>query len=111
MIDRKQLNTMKQDAIIVNTSRGKIINECALFEVLESGKIGGAAIDVYGEEPYYGDLTKLENCLLTPHIGPMSIDCRSRMEMEATQEVVRYFKGEALKGLVPDSEYELREVT
>ena len=111
MIGKAELNTMKQDAIIVNTSRGKIINEHVLFEALQSKKIGGAAIDVYSEEPYYGDLTNLENCLLTPHIGPMSIDCRSKMEMEATLEVIRYFKGDELKGLVPDSEYEIRGVT
>ena len=109
MINEEELHKMKSDAIIVNTSRGSIINEKALYEALKTKKIGGAAIDVYDKEPYEGKLTYVDNCLLTPHIGPMSMDCRSKMEVEAVQEVIRYYKGENLQRLVPDSEYKLRE--
>ena len=109
MVNKEELHKMKCDAIIVNTSRGPIINEKALYEALMTKEIGGAAIDVYDKEPYEGKLTSVDNCLLTPHIGPMSMDCRSKMEMEAVQEVIRYYKGENLQRLVPDSEYKLRE--
>ena len=109
MVNEEELHKMKSDAIIVNTSRGPIINEKALYEALMTKEIGGAAIDVYDKEPYEGKLTNVDNCLLTPHIGPMSMDCRSKMEMEAVQEVIRYYKGENLQRLVPDSEYKLRE--
>ena len=109
MVNEEELHKMKCDAIIVNTSRGPIINEKALYEALMTKEIGGAAIDVYDKEPYEGKLTSVDNCLLTPHIGPMSMDCRSKMEMEAVQEVIRYYKGENLQRLVPDSEYKLRE--
>ena len=109
MVNEEELHKMKCDAIIVNTSRGPIINEKALYEALMTKEIGGAAIDVYDKEPYEGKLMNVDNCLLTPHIGPMSMDCRSKMEMEAVQEVIRYYKGENLQRLVPDSEYKLRE--
>jgi len=105
MINKKELLLMKPDAVIINTSRGGIINEDGLFEVLKDNHLSGAAIDVFKQEPYQGPLKKIERCLLTAHMGSMSIDCRSRMEIEATEEVVRFFKNKTLKGAVPDQEY------
>ena len=75
MVNEEELHKMKCDAIIVNTSRGPIINEKALYEALMTKEIGGAAIDVYDKAPYEGKLTNVDNCLLPPHIGPMSMDC------------------------------------
>ena len=105
MITRQQLYQMKPDAMIINTSRGGIINEGDLSEVLSEGHLGGAAIDVFEQEPYCGPLANIERCLLTAHMGSMSVDCRARMEIEATQEAVRFLTGEPLKGLVPSAEY------
>jgi len=108
MIRSEQLLRMKQDAIIVNTARGGIVNEQDLAEVLESGHLGGAAIDVFNQEPYNGELARIERCLLTAHMGSMSIDCRTRMEIEATEEAIRFLTGQPLQGLVPPEEYDLQ---
>jgi D-3-phosphoglycerate dehydrogenase len=108
LIRREQLLTMKRDALIINTSRGGIINEQDLADVLHSGHLAGAAIDVFEREPYSGALTSIERCLLTSHMGSMSVDCRSRMEIEATEEAVRFLTGQELKALVPASEYDIR---
>lgn len=108
MICRKQLMMMKSDAMIINTSRGGIINESDLKLVLESGHLSGAAIDVFDQEPYSGDLAEVERCLLTSHMGSMSIDCRTRMEIEATQEALRFILGQPLKGAVPFDEYQVQ---
>ena len=105
MITKTQLKMMKSDAIIVNTSRGGIVNEDDLYEVMKAGHLSGAAIDVFEKEPYAGKLNELSNCLLTSHMGSMSIDCRTRMEIEATDEAIRFATNKKLEGVVPDSEY------
>ena len=108
MIRREQLLLMKPDAMIINLSRGGIINEQDLAEVLNAGHLSGAAIDVFEQEPYIGALAQIDRCLLTSHMGSMSIDCRTRMEIEATEEAVRFLTGQALQGLVPPAEYEVQ---
>ncbi|PCK10090.1 MAG: lactate dehydrogenase [Alteromonadaceae bacterium] len=108
MIGKTELLSMKKDALIVNTSRGGIINEQDLHDVLTSGHLEGAAIDVFEKEPYDGVLQKVENCLLTAHMGSMSYDCRARMEIEATQEIVRFFGGDSLASPVPETEYRMQ---
>ena len=108
LVKKEELLKMKQDALIINTSRGGIINEKDLYEVLESGHLAGAAIDVFENEPYEGNLSKLEKCILTSHMGSMSIDCRIKMEIEATEEAVRFILKTPLKALVPISEYQNR---
>lgn len=105
LIGREQLMSMKQDALLINTARGGIVDEDALLEVLQEGHLGGAAIDVFDSEPYSGPLATVERCLLTSHMGSMSLDCRERMEVEATEEVIRHFQGRELASLVPDDEY------
>ena len=97
---------MKPDALLINAARGGIINEQDLYSVMAAGHLGGAAIDVFEHEPYIGDLNKIERCILTAHMGSMSIDCRSRMEIEATEEAVRFVTKQPLKGLVPKEEYD-----
>ena len=108
MIKKEHLLTMKSDAIIINTSRGGIVNEHDLFEVMQSGHLSGAAIDVFEKEPYDGPLKNIERCLLTAHIGSMSVDCRTRMEIEATEEVVRFLASKALVREVPQYEYDVQ---
>ncbi len=109
LILKDHLFSMKSDAIIINTSRGGIINEHDLYEVMESGHLSGAAIDVFEQEPYDGQLRKIERCLLTAHMGSMSIDCRTRMEIEATEETVRFFSDIELEGEVPQDEYDVQK--
>lgn len=108
MIRYEQLKSMKPDAMVINTSRGGIINEHDLAKVLSEGHLSGAAIDVFEQEPYSGDLSKIERCVLTSHMGSMSIDCRIRMEIEATEEAVRCLSGQSLMGSVPPDEYDIQ---
>ena len=109
MITAKELSLMKDNALLINTSRGGIINEKDLFSALKKGKLGGAAIDVFENEPYAGPLKNIERCLLTSHMGSMSEDCRTRMEIESTEEIVRFFNNEQLKNPVPESEYNIQK--
>jgi len=105
MIKKKQLLSMKEDAIIINTARGGIINEQDLYEVMQDGHLSGAAIDVFNFEPYNGKLKEISRCILTAHMGSMSVDCRTRMEIEATEEVVRFLTNQSLESVVPEEEY------
>ena len=108
MIQREQLMKMKHDAVIINAARGGIINEQDLAIVLKAGHLNGAAIDVFNQEPYTGELAKIDRCMLTSHMGSMSIDCRTRMEIEATEEAIRFLTGQQLKSLVPLEEYNVQ---
>jgi len=108
LIRTEHLRMMKEDAIILNTARGGIINEDDLYDVLQTEHLSGAAIDVFDFEPYTGKLRDIERCLLTAHMGSMSVDCRTRMEIEATEEAVRFLTNKPLEGLVPEDEYEVQ---
>lgn len=108
MIHYAHLKTMKQDAAIINTSRGGIINEVDLARALSEGHLAGAAIDVFEQEPYIGELSCINRCLLTSHMGSMTVDCRNRMEIEATEEAVRFLTDKKLVGLVPPEEYQVQ---
>lgn len=105
LIGRGELQMMKRDAILINTSRGPIVDETALFNVLRERPEFSAAIDVFNEEPYSGKLVGLENCLLSCHMGSCTDDCRLEMETQAAKEVIRYFRGEPFATPVPDAEY------
>ena len=108
MVGSKEFAAMKSDALIINTSRGGVVDEDALFQALQAEKIGGAAIDVFEKEPYDGPLKDVPNCLLTSHMGSMSQDCRTRMEIEATEEAIRFLLGKELLSPVPQEEFELQ---
>lgn len=105
LIKKEQIFQMKSDAILINTSRGGIINEQDLYEAMQSEHLSGAAIDVFEKEPYDGPLKEVERCLLTAHMGSMSVDCRKRMEIEATEEAIRFLNGKTLESEVPFEEY------
>lgn len=105
MVRKEHLKMMKPDAILINTARGGIINEDDLYDVMKEGHLSGASIDVFVQEPYSGRLREIERCILTAHMGSMSVDCRTRMEREATEEAVRFLTGKPLEGLVPEHEY------
>ena len=105
MVGRAELDMMKADAVLINTSRGGVVDEEALLRALQDERLGGAAVDVFTHEPYEGPLTQEARCMLTSHMGSMSIDCRSRMEVEATREAVRFLTGESTLCSVPEHEY------
>lgn len=108
LIEKEQLLQMKQDAILINTARGGIINEDHLYEVMMNGHLSGAALDVYDQEPNPGKIVEIDRCLLTAHMGSMTEDCRTRMEVEAVEEAIRFSKGEPLRNEVPEAEYDLQ---
>ena len=89
-ISQTELNVMKKNSILVNTSRGGIVNENDLFIALESKKIQGAGIDVFASEPPESNhpFFKLDNILLTPHNAALTLECRERMSLEASQNIV-----------------------
>ena len=82
----------KEGVVIVNTSRGSLIDEEALLAALTSGKIAAAALDVYDREPYEGPLTGLENVILTPHVGSYAKEARLSMEQAAIENLIRGLK-------------------
>ena len=92
LIGKKELALMKNDAIIVNTARGSLIDEEALKNALEKGIIAGAALDVFEEEPYYGKLKNFDNVILTPHIGTYAKETRIRMEREAVENLLNVLR-------------------
>lgn len=108
LIRAEQLALMKRDAFVINTSRGGIVNESDLYAAISKGQLGGAAIDVFEQEPYSGPLSELDECLLTCHMGSMSRDCRGQMEIEATQEAIRFLQGCSLERPVPEEEYAIQ---
>ena len=105
LVGKLELETMKPDAVLINTARGEIVDEAALAAALRSRPGFSAAVDVFEQEPYGGELAELENCLLSCHMGSCTRDCRLQMELEAAQEVVRYFRGEPFATPVPEAEY------
>lgn len=94
LIGEKELRSMKQGAFLVNTARGAVIDENALVEALKSGHLGGAALDVFEQEPKLtSGLAKLKNVVLTPHIASATKDARDRMAETATANVAAVLSG------------------
>ncbi len=87
MINKKTISKMKQNAIIINISRGGIVDEEALYAACKNGKIAGAALDVYDTEPYKGKLLELDNICFTPHIGAGTYEAQLRIGKELAQKI------------------------
>ncbi len=108
-VSAREFAAMKPSAVLVNTARGAIVNEADLVVALTNGTIRAAAIDVFREEPYHGPLCILPNALLTCHMGSMTVDCRGRMEIEATRDAIRFLRGEPFASPVPPEEFAIAE--
>ena len=94
MIGRRELGVMKNTAVLVNTSRGPVVDEKALVEALRSGSIWAAGLDVYEREPEIEEgLKELDNVVLASHIGSATVEARTSMAMMAAQNVVSVLKG------------------
>jgi glyoxylate reductase len=101
LINAKNLSLMKETAYLINTSRGPVVDEKALVEVLKKEKIAGAALDVFEEEPKLAPgLTELESVVLTPHTASATIETRGAMSTLAAQAVLEVLAGKAPKNLV-----------
>jgi D-3-phosphoglycerate dehydrogenase len=94
LIDKPQLSKMKQGAFLINCARGGIIDESALVEALRSGHLGGAALDVFAQEPLPADhpLRALPNVVLTPHLGAATREAQRSVAVEAAETMVDFFK-------------------
>jgi lactate dehydrogenase-like 2-hydroxyacid dehydrogenase len=102
MIGMDELRMMKRSAVLVNTSRGPVIDESALIKALESGLIAGAGLDVFNEEPIPVEsaLLKLNNVVLTPHIGSASVDTRAKMAEMCAANLIAALDGKTPPNIV-----------
>ena len=95
LIGARELSLMGERAVLVNTSRGAVVDEAALAEALAEGEIFSAGLDVYEEEPkVHPKLMDLDNVVLAPHIGSASIETRDKMAGMAAGNIVAALKGE-----------------
>jgi D-3-phosphoglycerate dehydrogenase / 2-oxoglutarate reductase len=93
MIGKAQFEKMKTGVRIINCARGGIIDEAALYEALTNGKVAGAAMDVYNEEPPTDwKLAKLENVVCSPHIGATTREAQGRVGAEVAEKLIEFAK-------------------
>jgi D-3-phosphoglycerate dehydrogenase len=102
MIDAAAIGTMKQGAFLVNPARGGLVVEDALADALAEGRLGGAALDVFAEEPLPADsaLRQLDNVLLTPHVGGATVEVRLGMLERSFEVLTAAARGEVPEGIV-----------
>jgi glyoxylate reductase len=94
LFSAEQFRKMKPTAVIVNTSRGPVIDEAALAEALKSGEIFAAGLDVFEKEPeVHPDLLALDNAVVIPHLGSATVDTRNAMGMLAAENLMAGLEG------------------
>ena len=94
LVNAKRISTMKKTAYIINTSRGEIIDEDALYDALKEGKIAGAALDVFEKEPATGNkLTTLPNVICTPHIGAQTKEAQALAANVIGEKIIMILRG------------------
>jgi len=93
IIDRDAFARMRDGTRLVNAARGELVDEQALVEALESGKIGGAALDVFSTEPYSGPLLELDNVIVTPHLAASTDEAQDRAGVIVAEQVVAALEG------------------
>jgi len=96
----KELKNLDKPVVLVNTARGDIVNENAIYEYLKSHKDSYYCSDVYVEEPYVGKLTELENVLLTPHVSTFTLSSRRQAEQLAIENCLNILSGEPCNYIV-----------
>ena len=94
LIDQQKISLMKNTAKIINTSRGGVVDEDALYQALKNGTLGGAALDVFEKEPALGNsLAELDNVILTPHIGAQTKEAQSLAANVIAEKIVQILRG------------------
>ena len=91
ILGKREFSIMKEGIYILNAARGSVVNEDALIKALDEGKVAGAWIDTFIQEPYIGPLTNFPQVILTPHAGSYARECRKQMEMEAVENLITAF--------------------
>ena len=89
IITREMFRHMRDGVILLNSARGGLVQEQALYEALKSGKVSAFWGDALWQEPYDGILRECENAVLTPHICTYTKSCREHMEMQAVENLLR----------------------
>lgn len=103
LIDEDRISRMKPNAIVINTARGPVVDERALYEALRDGKIAGAGFDVYENEPLLTPgLEKLSNVVLLPHIGSATYETRDKMSEMVALNIIEALEGRIPPNLVPE---------
>jgi D-3-phosphoglycerate dehydrogenase len=98
LIGAEQLAMMKPTVRIINTARGGIIDEEALYEAVEEGRIAGAAVDVFTQEPAVGNkLTESDRIVVTPHLGASTAEAQERVAVDVAEEIIAHLKGEPVR--------------
>lgn len=102
LIGEPELTTMKKDAILINVSRGKIVQEQVLVKALREGKIGGAGLDVFEEEPlpFSSELWDMENVIITPHVAGSTPHYWARVCDIFCENLKRYTSGQPLINVI-----------
>jgi D-3-phosphoglycerate dehydrogenase len=92
LIGEKELQLMKSNAILINTARGGVVNERALYKALKTGRIAAAGLDVFEKEPpEFLELLKLEKVVCTPHIGASTFEAQKRCSVEIARKIIEWF--------------------
>lgn len=92
LLGEDELMKMKKGAYLINASRGELVDESKLYQLLSTDHLSGAAVDVFNKEPYTGPLTQLNNIILTPHIGSYASEARVNMETTAVENMLTGLK-------------------
>ena len=94
LLNADKMSTMKKTAKIINTSRGGVVDEDALYDALKNGTLGGAALDVFEKEPAIGTkLAELDNVILTPHIGAQTKEAQSLAANVIAEKIIQILRG------------------
>lgn len=106
IISSRELDMMKPTAVLINTSRGPIVDEKALVNALQAGQIGGAGLDVFENEPQIEpELLEMDQVVILPHLGSATIATRTRMAMIAIDNLLAVFNGKEAPNLINDQIY------
>lgn len=98
LLGRREFALMRKGSRLINTARGRLVDEEALLEALESGHLSAAALDVFEGEPYTGKLSQLPQVLCTPHVASLTARSRGKMELRCARNVIEFFSAREGKG-------------
>ncbi|MGH9327226.1 MAG: 2-hydroxyacid dehydrogenase [Terriglobia bacterium] len=108
MIAARELRLMKPSAFLINTARGRVVNEEDLVHALQAGQLAGAGLDVFEHEPKpHPELIQMQNVVLLPHIGSATEECRTRMAMTAARNLLEALEGRRPPNILNPEVFEL----